>query len=135
LLKVIPNPWLSKKGKLHPKLSSNCWMSFKVIPTPQFEKEVKKLSKKYPSAKEDIGNLVKELKENPTMGVPLANNCFKIRLAIKSKGKGKSGGSRVITHVRVVKEAVHLLTIYDKSDQSAISDTKINRLLEKVVTT
>jgi mRNA-degrading endonuclease RelE of RelBE toxin-antitoxin system len=110
-------------------------MSFKVIPTPQFEKEVKKLSKKYPSAKEDIGNLVKELKENPTMGVPLANNCFKIRLAIKSKGKGKSGGSRVITHVRVVKEAFHLLTIYDKSDQSAISDTEINRLLEKVVTT
>jgi len=54
-------------------------MSYKVIPTPQFEKEVKKLSKKYPSAKGDIVNLVNELKENPTMGIPLANSCFKIR--------------------------------------------------------
>jgi mRNA-degrading endonuclease RelE of RelBE toxin-antitoxin system len=105
-------------------------MSYKVIPTPQFEKEVKKLSKKYPSAKGDIVNLVNELKENPTMGIPLANNCFKIRLAIKSKGKEKSGGSRVITYLRVIKEVIHLLTIYDKSTQSTISDTEIIRLLE-----
>lgn len=74
--------------------------------------------------------LVEQLKEDPSLGVSLANNCFKIRLAIKSKGKGKSGGSRVITHVRILKEEVYLLTIYDKSDKSTISDSDISRLLE-----
>lgn len=107
-------------------------MSYKIIPTPQFEREVKKLSRKYSSVKEDLFKLFEELKENPTLGVSLTKNCFKIRLAIKSKGKGKSGGGRVITHVRLVKESVHLLTIYDKSDQSTISDIEINRFLENL---
>lgn len=105
-------------------------MSFRVIPTDQFAKDLKKLFKKYPSIKEDVLDLVKQLQENPTLGISLSNNCFKIRIAIKSKGKGKSGGGRVITHVRILKEEVHLLTIYDKSAQSTISDNEINRLLE-----
>ncbi len=105
-------------------------MSFKVIPTDQFAKDLKKLYKKYPSIKEDLLELVGQLKENPTLGISLSNNCFKIRMAIKSKGKGKSGGSRVITHVRILREEIHLLTIYDKSAQSTISDNDINRLIE-----
>lgn len=105
-------------------------MSYKVIPTSQFEKDLKRLFKKYPSLKSDISVLVEQLKDNPKLGTPLLKNCYKIRMAIKSKGKGKSGGSRVITHVRVIREEVHLLSIYDKSEQSNISDSAINNLLE-----
>ncbi|SDD38439.1 mRNA-degrading endonuclease RelE, toxin component of the RelBE toxin-antitoxin system [Algoriphagus faecimaris] len=105
-------------------------MSYKVIPTSQFEKDLKKLFKKYPSVKSDISALVEQLQDNPKLGTPLLKNCYKIRMAIKSKGKGKSGGSRVITHVRVIREEVHLLSIYDKSEQSNISDSAINNLLE-----
>lgn len=103
-------------------------MNYKVIPTSQFEKELKKLSKKYPSFKSDLIDLVEKLRDNPTFGTPLSRSCYKIRMAIKSKGK--SGGSRVITHLRVLKEEIHLLTIYDKSEQSNISDSDINQLLE-----
>lgn len=107
-------------------------MNFNVVPTGQFEKDLKKLSKKYPSVKEDLLNLVNDLKSNPFLGTPLSKDCFKIRLAIKSKGKGKSGGSRVITHVRVLKEEVHLLTIYDKSDKSTVADSEIIQLLNLI---
>lgn len=59
----------------------------------------------------------------------MANSCYKIRVAIKSKGKGKSGGARVITHVQVVENNVFLLAIYDKSEQEDISDKEIGYLL------
>jgi hypothetical protein len=59
----------------------------------------------------------------------LANNCYKIRLAIKSKGKGKSGGARVITQIQVVENNVFLLALYDKSEQENISDKEIEYLL------
>lgn len=104
-------------------------MSYKIIPTPQFEKELKRLFKKYPSIKSDLLEILTQLKDNPRLGTPLLKNCYKIRIAITSKGKGKSGGGRLISHVRVVKEEVHLLTIYDKSDQTTISDAAINDLL------
>jgi hypothetical protein len=59
----------------------------------------------------------------------MSNSCYKIRLAIKSKGKGKSGGARVISHVYVVDNNVFLLAIYDKSEQENITDKEINDLL------
>lgn len=107
-------------------------MNYKVIPTTIFEKELKKLAKKYPSIKEDIFLLVEQLKVNPTKGISLVNNCYKIRLAIKSKGKGKSAGGRVITHVRVLNESVHLLSIYDKSAKANISVADINNRIKDI---
>jgi hypothetical protein len=63
------------------------------------------------------------------MGTPLGHDCFKIRMAITSKAKGKSGGARVITHIQVVKENIFLLAIYYKSQAENISDSDlINRL-------
>lgn len=72
-------------------------MSYEVSTAPTFVRELKQLSKKYPSIKVDIGNLGESLAENPTQGESLGRGCYKIRLAIKSKGKGKRGGARVIT--------------------------------------
>jgi len=76
-------------------------MSFEVIPTSIFEKGLKKLAKRYPSLKMDIKKLREELMQNPRQGDELFKGCFKVRFAIKSKGKGKSGGGRLITFVKI----------------------------------
>jgi hypothetical protein len=70
------------------------------------------------------------LEINPIQGEPLGKDCYKIRMAIASKNKGKSGGSRVITCVKVVNETVFLLSIYDKSEKENIEDSKLKSLLE-----
>jgi mRNA-degrading endonuclease RelE of RelBE toxin-antitoxin system len=105
-------------------------MSFNVYTTDFFDKELKKLSKKYPSLKDDFKTLVNSLKEEPKQGKPLGKDCYKIRLAISSKGKGKSGGSRVITCVKIVAGSVFLLSIYDKSDKERVSDKDLDNLLK-----
>jgi mRNA-degrading endonuclease RelE of RelBE toxin-antitoxin system len=105
-------------------------MSYSVKTIPVFEKQAKRLIKKYPSLKKELGELVKELKENPEKGIPLGHNCFKIRLAIASKGKGKSGGARIITNFVITDSSVYLLCIYDKSEKSDLTDKEISELLQ-----
>jgi len=107
-------------------------MSYNIIATSEFLKEAKKLGKKYRSLKEDLAVLIEELQQNPTLGTALADNCYKIRLAIKSKGKGKSGGARVITHLFIENETIYLLSLYDKSEQNSISDKEIKDLLKLI---
>ncbi|HET6254480.1 MAG TPA: type II toxin-antitoxin system RelE/ParE family toxin [Puia sp.] len=70
------------------------------------------------------------LEEDPEQGTPLGNHCFKIRIAIASKGKGKSGGARVIIHVVVTDKVVFLLDIYDKSEQDSVSEKELAALLK-----
>lgn len=108
-------------------------MSYKVITSENFVKELKRLSKKYHSLKNDVANLGDDLSLNPKLGVFIGKDCYKIRLAIKSKGKGKSGGARVITFVVAVKEEVVLLSIYDKSESENISDQELDRLLREIL--
>lgn len=86
-------------------------MSYSIKTIPKFEKSLKKLAKKYPSLKAEYINLIQSLKENPEQGKTLGKNCYKIRLAIKSKGKGKSGGARVITNFVITNDTVFLLSI------------------------
>ncbi len=66
---------------------------------------------------------------DPTLGTPIGKGSYKIRLAIASKGKGKSGGGRVITHVRVVSSRVYMLSLYDKSEKDTLSDKELKELL------
>ena len=98
-------------------------MKFNIIYTRIFEKEFKRLSAKHISLKMDFKILLIKLESDPMFGEPLGNNCFKIRLAISSKGKGKRGGARLITCVKIVANAVYLVAIYDKSDRSRIGNT------------
>lgn len=106
-------------------------MSYKIFITKAFEKDLKKLSKKYPSLRTDFKILISSLKENPSQGQPLGKDCFKIRMAITSKGKGKSGGSRVISCVKIVASSVFLIAIYDKSEKESINDTVLDALLKR----
>jgi mRNA-degrading endonuclease RelE of RelBE toxin-antitoxin system len=105
-------------------------MSYKVKTTAVFEKQAKRLVKKYSSLKKELLELIQDLKENPEHGVAIGQNCFKIRIAIASKGKGKSGGARIITNFVVTDKTVYLLSIYDKSEQDSLSDKDLNELLQ-----
>jgi mRNA-degrading endonuclease RelE of RelBE toxin-antitoxin system len=104
-------------------------MNFKIESIPPFSRQLKRLAKKYPSIGKDLAELGNDLLENPTKGIPLGNDCYKIKLQISSKGKGKSAGARVITWVRIVEEIIFLLTIFDKSDMENISDKELKSLL------
>ncbi|MBV4359550.1 type II toxin-antitoxin system RelE family toxin [Pinibacter aurantiacus] len=106
-------------------------MSYRIVYTKDFEKEIKRLASKYPSLKIDLQNFINELTENPTMGTSLGNNCYKVRIAISSKGKGKSGGARIITFVKISIETILLISIYDKSQQVTITDKEIKERLSK----
>lgn len=105
-------------------------MSYKVKSTRQFEIELKHIASKYPSFKSDFKNFLREISETPAIGSPLGNNCFKIRLAITSKGKGKSGGARVIIYIIQIEKEVLLLSIYDKSEKEIISKAEILKRLQ-----
>ena len=107
-------------------------MNFKVIPTDKFKKEVKRLIKKFPSIKQDLIELSAILEDEPEKGTALGNSTYKIRLSIKSKGKGKSGGARVITYVVTDNKVVYLLTMYDKSDFDNIDDKTIKSIIESL---
>ena len=105
---------------------------YSIIPSEKFKKDYKKLVKKFPSLKKELLDLNETLQENPTHGTPLGNNTYKIRVAIKSKVKGKSGGSRVITYVVAENEEIYLLTIYDKSDFDTIDDKSIEQIIDNL---
>lgn len=107
-------------------------MSYSVLITSDFKKDSKRLVKKYKSLKNDILNLITSLEENPAQGTSLGHDCYKIRLSIKSKGKGKSGGARVITCVKVIDKEVFLLTIYDKSERENVTDKELKKLLKYI---
>lgn len=100
-------------------------MSYKVSTISNFRKEAKRLIKKYPSLENELNSLGQELSQNPKLGTPIGNGCYKIRLAISSKGKGKSGGARVITYVYVSSTTLFLLSIYDKSEKNSLTKKKI----------
>jgi len=105
-------------------------MSFNVIVTTGFKKHAKSIAKKHRSLKTDIEELIGSLEQDPTQGEPLGRDCYKVRMTITSKGKGKSAGSRVITCVKVIEQDVYLLTIYDKSDKETTSDKELDNLLQ-----
>ncbi|MBK8805188.1 MAG: type II toxin-antitoxin system RelE/ParE family toxin [Bacteroidales bacterium] len=105
-------------------------MSFNVIATEPFERKLKRLAKKHKSIKTDLLEIVEELSENPTLGTLISKNCYKIRISISSKGKGKSGGARIITFVRIANGTVFLMDIYDKSEQANITDKELQMLID-----
>ena len=105
-------------------------MNYKIILTPNFQKEFKKLGKKYPSLKANLIELTNSLLEHPIQGSEVFKNCYKIRFAIKSKGRGKSGGGRLINYVRISNEKIYLLSVYDKSEKDTVSDEYIKFLLK-----
>lgn len=113
-------------------------MSAKVIVTTEFIRSAKKLMKKYRSLKKELGDLSKSLEADPFQGDRISEEIYKVRIAIRSKGRGKSGGARVITYVDVEvkneeeKTTVYLLKIYDKSEFSNISTEHLVQIVNNI---
>lgn len=109
-------------------------MQYRTKIAATFKKEFKRLYKRYPSLEQDVKNLREEILANPTtIGVDLGGGLRKIRMRIASKGKGKSGGARVITFTIVVavdETEINLLYLYDKSEHSSITPAEIEDLLK-----
>jgi hypothetical protein len=108
-------------------------MSYNVKTIVVFERQAKRLIKKYSSLKLELSKLFQELKENPVQGTSMGKGCYKIRVSIASKGKGKSGGARVITNFVVTDRTVYLLSIYDKSDKDNLTDKELGELLKHIM--
>lgn len=107
-------------------------MSCEILTIPPFDRQLKRLVKKYPSLKQEFAAFIESLSRSPEQGVGLGYNCFKIRLAIASKGKGKSGGARIITHILVEASTVYLLSIYDKSEKNDLTPNELEVLLKQI---
>ncbi len=105
-------------------------MSYNIELTANFKKEAKRLTKKYPSLKKKLAALFIELSEKPTKGIPLGNNIYKIRLAISSKNKGKSGDARLLTFVKITITTVLLFSIYNKGEIDNLTDNEIKELIK-----
>lgn len=107
-------------------------MSFNVKTISVFDRQAKRLAKKFPSLKKELQALIGELLEDPGKGNPIGHDCQKIRLAMASKGKGKSGGARVIVHVVFKTGTAYLLTVYDKSELENLTDNEILDLIKLI---
>jgi mRNA-degrading endonuclease RelE of RelBE toxin-antitoxin system len=107
-------------------------MNFNIFPTRRFERELKRFTKKFPSIKSEFATLIETLIDNPKTGEPIGKDCYKIRLAIASKSKGKSGGARVITYTYFQNRTIYLLTIFDKSEKDNISDKELGQLIKEL---
>lgn len=112
-------------------------MANKITPTDYFERKYKRLVKKFPSLHTELTVLQQQLQENAELGTHLGGGLYKIRLASADKGKGKSGGFRVITYL--VEETltkgifeVFLLTLYDKSEESSINKNTLIELIKNI---
>ena len=108
-------------------------MNYSINTLLDFDRGLKRLSKKYKSIKQDYARLLDELHANPTAGADLGDGVHKVRMAIASKNRGKSHGARVITYVYKIDEEsgiITLLTIYDKEKVDTISAEEIVRLKE-----
>ena len=111
-------------------------MNCRIKVLPNFAKDLKRLSKKYPSIKQDYANLLSELESNPYSGIDLGCGLRKVRMAIRSKGRGKSHGARVITYLLHISEnegEINLLTIYDKAERESISGNEIEEILKETL--
>ena len=109
-------------------------MRYRIKSSESFDKEVKRLAKRYRSLIDDVRGLCVELLANPTLGTDLGGGLRKVSMRIASKGRGKSGGARVITYTVVMamdETTINLLYIYDKADRDSVSATEIEELLRK----
>ncbi|MDR1003612.1 MAG: addiction module toxin RelE [Prevotellaceae bacterium] len=110
-------------------------MNYRIDILPKFARELKRLSKKYRSMKQDYANLLNELYASPTVGTDLGRGVRKVRMAISSKNKGKSHGARVITFTYLLDEkngVINLLFIYDKNERENLTMAEIDNLLKEV---
>jgi mRNA-degrading endonuclease RelE of RelBE toxin-antitoxin system len=105
-------------------------MNFRIETIPRFEKDVKRLKKKFPKIKLDLLELLNKLSINPEIGTNLGNNIFKIRVPNSSIPTGKSGGFRIITYYKK-DDILYLVTMYSKTEKDNILTEELKQLIKE----
>ena len=104
-------------------------MSYKIYTIPRFEKDVKRLQKRFPKIKSDLQDFVKELSKNGKLGVELGSGIYKVRVPNSSIPTGKSGGFRVITYYKS-SDTIYLITIYSKTQKDTILTDTLKEIIK-----
>lgn len=109
-------------------------MNYNIRTYRLFDKELKRLAKRYKSLKHGLEILIGELRKNPALGVDLGHGVHKVRMAISAKGKEKSAGARIITVILDLSDKekeIGLHFIYDKSERENITDKELQDILKQ----
>ncbi len=109
-------------------------MSTQVDTTPEFEKEVERLARKYPAVLDEVDRLVAQLETNARPGNRMTRaggSIYKVRLANRSARRGKSGGLRVVYAAQSL-QLVVLVTIYSKTEKDDINNDDIGRIMAEM---
>ena len=108
-------------------------MNFKIQTTSYFDTEAKRLGKRYRSLVDDLKSVRDSITEDPFQGTEIMPGIRKVRMSIETKGRGKSGGARVITFTYLVSEEsgnVILLLLYDKADASSVKSNVVKKIVK-----
>jgi hypothetical protein len=109
----------------------------RVFTLPEFDKNLVRFCKKYQSLKSEYLAFVELTENEGVQGVALGKGIYKARLAVKTKGKGKSGGLRIISYSDIILsfdgETVILVEIYDKNEFSTVSKKIIEEKVKDFV--
>jgi len=108
-------------------------MNFEIQTSSYFDAEAKRLAKRHRSFIDDLQDFRDSILKNPYQGTELSPGIRKVRLTIGSKGRGQSGGARVITFTYLVNEkdgVVILLLLYDKADASNIKMNVVRQIIK-----
>lgn len=109
-------------------------MNIDILTTDTFDRDFRRLAKRHHSLPDDLRGFVADLRAQKIVGTELSPSVYKYRMAIKSKGRGKSGGARVITYEVLLEKTdrvIYLLTLYDKTDRSTITPGEIATLRQR----
>jgi len=104
-------------------------MKLIVIEQNLYKKAVKKLSKKYSNIFDDVDEFLNSIKTKEDLGIELKSNVYKVRIKNSNKNRGKSGGYRLISYLKIVDNELHLLYIYDKSQIVNLTEKEIDNLI------
>ena len=105
-------------------------MNLKIVSLDIFNKDVKRLYKKYKKLSIDLTTLKDTLQKNPRAGIELGNNCYKLRLANSSIPTGKSGGFRVIYYYLDNQKNIFLLIMYSKAELENVRENRLIGILK-----
>lgn len=97
-----------------------------------FDKQAKKLSKKYRSIATDLSSFIDNFDLHHQSSTLIKNSLYKVRIKNSDKNRGKSGGYRVYYYIKS-QENIYLLTIYDKSEIESINEEILTELIEGIL--
>lgn len=103
----------------------------KLVFAQHFKSQLKRLTKKYPHAPEDVLQNLEKLRIDQEISI--GKSIYKIRIKSRDIKKGKSGGFRAYIYLYRKKDVLVPLCIYAKASQLAISENELQYHFNKII--